>query len=445
VPHSPNIYASAFSEESYWWKAWRPHDDNPAEVPSETDVVIIGGGYTGLACALELRKHDVNVVVLEAGLPGMGASTLSGGQTSGGLAVGKKPNGKKQGANDPASLMREQALMSEAAIAYDTFEQSLEEFNIQCDYHVPGRVVGAWIERHLDSWRSRIEKLNTFAGVGARMLSREELSAEVGTDFYCGGVLLKRVGLLHPALLYGGYLEAAKTRGVTVCSNAKAISISKNGAEFQVMTARGVLRARNVVLATNGYTGDLSGNLKRRVIPVTSHQIATEELPPGLAEHLIANGRGVTETKRVSPYYRLSPDGKRILFGGRARFYEMSRRQSAKVLHTQLVSRFPQLQDFKIEHSWGGTVALTFDFLAHVGEDNGVYYAMGCNGSGVTIMPHLGRQAARMVLDKRGLNRSYYETPLPAHALYSGKPWFMPALGSYYQARDMLDRTLAKG
>ena len=152
-----------------------------------------------------------------------------------------------------------------------------------------------------------------------------------------------------------------------------------------------------MVIATNGYTGDITPQLKRRVVPLASHIIATEELPADLAASLIPKRRTLSDTRRVLCYYRMSPDGKRMIFGGRARFTQVSPQVSAPILHRFMTDRFPQLRDAKVTHAWTGNVAFTLDALPHMGRQDGMHYLLGCNGSGVAMMTYLGWQTARKI------------------------------------------------
>ncbi|MGI4985019.1 MAG: NAD(P)/FAD-dependent oxidoreductase, partial [Janthinobacterium lividum] len=413
-----------------------------------------GAGYAGLSCALEFAKSGWSVVVLEANVPGIGASTLSGGQVSGGVNVGKAPSGKKL--DGSLSEERQNALLAEAAYSYTVFENILRDNAIECAYTMAGRINAAWTDAHMAQWKKRIVKLNEFAKTDARILTREELRSELATDIYAGGVLLGRAGQVHPSLMLGGLLDAARRAGATVCSEAPVTLIEKTDTAgpgtagpgtagrtpaYRVRSARGTVHCRHVVICTNGYTGPLTPALQRRVVPVVSHQIATEPLSADLRATLIPKRRGIAETRRVVNYYRYSPDGTRLMFGGRARFYQLDRRQSGAVLRAQMVERFPQMADVKISHSWGGTVALTLDFLPHLGKTGeGVHYALGCNGSGVVMMTYLGHKLARLMIERQPIEASAYGRTMPTHPLYRGKPWFMPALGSYYQIRDVLDK-----
>src|SRR5262249_14512029 len=146
---------------------------------------------------------------------------------------------------------------------------------------------------------------------------------EMASDFYYGGMVVRRSGKLHPALYCKGLLEACRRNGVTLCAKTRVTEIVRQPQGFVVKTQRGEVAAREGGIATNGYTGDITRALKRGVMPVASHIIATEELDPALAASLIPNGKTLSDTPRVLTYYRMSPDGKRVVFGGRARFTQV--------------------------------------------------------------------------------------------------------------------------
>ena len=248
---------------------------------------------------------------------------------------------------------------------------------------------------------------------------------------------------LHPALYYKGLLDAVRRRGIAVCAEAPVAGITQQDNGWLVRTARGELRAHEVVIATNGYTGEVTPQLKRRVIPVASHIIATEELPADFAASLIPNKRTLGDTRRVLTYYRLSPDYRRVIFGGRARFTQVSASVSAPILHRFMTDRFPQLQDVKVTHAWTGNVAFTFDAVPHMGRQDGMHYLLGCNGSGVAMMTYLGTQTGRKIAGAANYQCNFDTDDFPDHPLYTGNTWFLPAVGGCYRLRDNLDRLLA--
>lgn len=274
------------------------------------------------------------------------------------------------------------------------------------------------------------------------MVPRDAMREEVGTDFYAGGVLIGRGGHLQPAELFGGLLLAARRAGARAHGETPVEVIERvGGGGWQVRTPRGTVRAEHVVIATNGYTGGLNPALRRRTLPVTTHMIATETLPEGMARRIMPRDRGVSETRRVVNHYRLSPDGSRLLFGGRARFFPAEERATAAILHRQMVRRFPEMASVRIINSWGGKVAVSFDYVPHIGQQDGIHYALGCNGSGVVMMNWLGHGIARRILEGGREPVNAFDTGgAPTHPLYQGVPWFVPVVGTYYQVRDWNDR-----
>jgi glycine/D-amino acid oxidase-like deaminating enzyme len=436
-----SIFAPDFSETPYWWDGWRPNDAGAGSLPRETDVAIIGAGYAGISCALELAANGTEGVVLEAELPGIGASTLSGGQVTGGVNVGKSMSKRVGAAAAAAGTAAIEDRLRDAAAGYRFLETLIARYGIDCDYRRSGRIAAAWTDAQVRTWEGRIAKLNAHTDSDVRMLDRSELRSELASEVYVGGALINGAGHLHPAKFFGGLLAAALAAGTKLVCHARVTSIERAGAGYRIASGQGEIFARRVVIATNGYTGPATPWLKRRLIPVTSHQIATEVLPAELRRSLIPGDRGVAEANRVTAYYRYSPDGQRFLFGGRARFYPLDRKASAKILFAQMTERFPQLRDVKVSHSWGGKVAVTLDALPHLGRDpQGLYYAAGCNGSGVTTMTWLGHRLARHLLGEHDLASDAFGTPLPSHPLYRGQTWFMPILGSYFQLRDHMEK-----
>jgi glycine/D-amino acid oxidase-like deaminating enzyme len=433
-----SIFHPDFQPRPYWWEAYTPTSGELVDVPREAPVAIVGGGYAGLSAALELAKQGVEAVVLERGALGVGASTRNGGSVSGGVNIGKSFSGRAA----EIAPERAQHLLSDASDAFSLIERLIEEERIECFWMKHGRFVGAWTPKHYASQEKRLASLNDDAQSGAYMVPRERQREEIASDYYYGGMVVERSASLHPALYYKGLLDACRRRGIAICAEASVESITANGAGWRVETSRGTVTAGDVVIATNGYTGDVTPALRRRVVPIASHIIATEELPDDLAASLIPKWRSISDTKRVLCYYRLSPDGRRMVFGGRARFTPANPELCANVLHGYMTERFPQLKGARITHSWTGNTAFTLDALPHMGEEGGLHYCLGCNGSGVAMMTYLGTQTARKIARVANA-RCAFDADFPDHPLYSGTPWFLPVVGGWYRMRDRLDRLLA--
>jgi glycine/D-amino acid oxidase-like deaminating enzyme len=434
------IFHPDFKPRPYWWDAWEPSAAGSMPVPSRTDVAIVGAGYAGLATALELARSGISATVLEASVFGHGASTRNGGAVSGGVSLGKGLSGR-EGKEDREAWEREiAAMLTDASESLLLVEHLVARENIECFYERSGRFMGAYTPKHFDDLRRKLEPFNRYASTEAEMLPRERQHEEIASDFYYGGMVVRRSGKLHPALYYKGLLEACRRQKVTLCAETAVHRIKRTAGGFMLSTGRGDIEAKEVVIATNGYTGEATPTLKRRVIPVASHIIATEELPGDLAKSLIPRGKTISDTPRVLTYYRMSPDGRRMLFGGRARFTQVRPEVSAPALYRFMTARFPQLKGTRVTHAWTGNVAFTFDFLPHMGKEEGMHYALGCNGSGIAMMTYLGTETARKLIGGANQVNAFDGREFPSRPLYNGNPWFLPLVGVYYRLRDRIDR-----
>jgi len=204
-------------------------------------------------------------------------------------------------------------------------------------------------------------------------------------------------------------------------------------------TPKGNVVAERVAVCTNGYTGKQFPDFNRRVLPLRSAMIATEELPPELIAKLMPKRRMYGDSRRMVAYYRPSPDGKRILFGGRATGQKDNPIGNSKQLRRSMVEIYPELSNVKISHVWSGLVAYTFDHAPHIGQRNGLYFAMGYCGSGVSRASYFGNKLGHKMLDHVELGRTAFdELPFLTKPLYSGDPWFMPAILNWHRFLDRL-------
>ena len=438
------IYHPDFRPLPFWWEAWKPEAEEPAALPRRVRVAIIGAGYAGLSAALELARAGIDALVLEAGAPGSGASTRNGGAVSGGVNVGKSFTGRSLAMGNQQVA----ELLSGAAEAFSLVDALIAREEIFCWWEKRGRFVGAWTPEHYRRLAARTGGLNDAAQSGARMVTRARQREEIASDYYYGGMVVERAGKLHPALYYRGLLEACRRQGVPIAAMTRVRRIAHDAAlpadrAWRLETDRGSVEAAEVVVATNGYTGDATPALRRKLLPIASHIIATEELPEDLASSLIPRGRTLSDTRRVLTYYRMSPDGRRLIFGGRARFTEVDATVSAPILHRFMTARFPQLREARVTHAWTGNVAFTFDALPHMGREAGMHYCLGCNGSGVAMMTYLGWQTARKIASGANRASAFDREDFPGFPLYRGNPWFLPAVGGWFRLRDEVDRALA--
>jgi glycine/D-amino acid oxidase-like deaminating enzyme len=434
-----------FKDTPYWWEAAAPSDRGDVDPQAQADVLIVGGGYAGLSAALELARGGRSVVVAEAEFFGHGASSRNGGHVSSGVNLGKGIAGGSSEAHADSATRRREGLLRESRNAFDKVGELVAREKIDCQFEARGRLIGAYTPKHYAGFAARAEMLNRVCDAGARLLPRERMREEMASDFYYGAMTVECAGKLHPSLYHKGLLDACARAGVHLCANTKVTSVAGGRGGFTVETTKGPVRCAETVIATNGYTGPLTPELRKRLVPANSHIIVTEELPEELRRSLIPNGRTISETPRVLCYYRMTPDGRRVLFGGRARFTDVDPETRAKLIHRRMTDRFPQLKDARVTHSWTGNIAFTYDFLPHLGMHRDMHYALGCNGSGIAIMTYLGYLMARRILQNGELDSPFVGFDLPRVPLpgYSGDPWFLPMIGGWYRFLDRLDRLRA--
>src|SRR5690606_17468040 len=314
---------------------------------------------------------------------------------------------------------------------------------LDADYRRCGRVILASTPRHYGRLEEWAELLRSRAGSDVQLVPRDRLHEEIGSSRFYGGLLIRDYGGLHPAKYHRSLRRAAAAQGASLHSHAAVRAIRRQGAGYRVETERGTVEARHVLVATNGYTGELLPFLQRRVVPVQSYIVATETLPPGLADRLSPNKRMFSDTRRDLCYFRLSPDGTRVLYGARPGVFDTDLRSAAVSLHRQACDIWPELNDLKVAFCWTGNVGMSADHLPHMGVHEGIHYAAGCNGSGVAMMSYLGYQSARKILGRQNRPCAFDGLDFPSPPFYRGKPWFLPIVAGWYRARDSLDRVLS--
>jgi glycine/D-amino acid oxidase-like deaminating enzyme len=360
----------------YWWEAAPRPAATEVDLPAAVDVAIVGAGYTGLHAALVLTRAGLSVMVFEANLLGSGASTLNGGMVGPSFHKLGVLGLKRRYGED-----RARAILRESVGFVDFLQDFLTAEGIECGFRRTGRFRGALQPAHYDTMARELEALHLAAGVEGEMLPAARQQEEVGSDLFHGGVIYHRDGGLHPGLYHDGLAERARAAGAMIAAGTAVTGLTRRGDGFTVTTERGVVRADQVAICTNGYTGKLTPAFRRRVLPLRSAMIATQGLPPGLLQRLVPKNRVLGDSRRVVAYYRKSPDGTRMLFGGRAAGTGDNPRANAHHLRRMMLQVFPELAATRISHSWSGLVAYTFDHAPHIGMSDGLHFALGYCGS----------------------------------------------------------------
>lgn len=252
-------------------------------------------------------------------------------------------------------------------------------------------------------------------------------------------MVVKDYGAVHPAK-YNKALRGRPRRRAALHSHAAVTGIARDGDGYRVATARGTVRAREVLVATNGYTDKAVPYLRRRIIPVASYIVATEPLPKGVMDEILPHRRMMSDTRRELSYFRPSPDGTRLIYGARTSPFDQDPKAMAHGIHRRILQAYPQLDGVRLSHAWNGFVGMTFDHVPHMGTHEGVHYAMGCNGNGVAMATYLGWQTALKILGRQNRPSIFDGRPFPTKAYYSGWPWMVPLVSGWYHLTDALAR-----
>jgi glycine/D-amino acid oxidase-like deaminating enzyme len=399
-------------------------------LPEVVDVVVVGGGYTGVAAARQLAIQGAKVALLEANHLGWGASTRNGGIAHPGFKWGPRSLTKKYGERLARDVYRE------SVEATDLVERLVRENEIDAELRWNGYLELAWAKSHADDFEAEATSLVDF-GTPSHAVPKEQLRDEIGTDAYHGGMAVDGGGLLHPAKWLVGLLGLAEAAGADLHDHVRAASIRRQAdGRFVVETDRGAILASNVFVATNGYTDGVAPSLRRRIIPIGSYIIATEPLPEDLARELAPTGRAFFDTKNFLSYWHVSAD-RRLLFGGRVSFFPTTVDRTAGLLYKRMLEIHPQVAGHRIEFSWGGKVGITMDRMPHIGQMGGITYAMGYSGTGVVLSTYLGTRAAQWLGGGEAPALSKIRFPL-VPAPYEGRPWFLPVVGEFFRTMDRI-------
>ncbi|MGB8597205.1 MAG: FAD-binding oxidoreductase, partial [Candidatus Sulfotelmatobacter sp.] len=414
-----------------------PKTDAAHRLPERVDVAVIGAGFTGLSAARTLAKRGVSVAVLESETVGWGASSRNGGMVLTGMKLGVNKLVSMYGRD----LTRRMYAASLETI--DCVEQIVREEGVDCDFSRCGHLEVACKQKHFDDYARQAEVIAREFDHQLRVVQRHELSAEIGSTIYYGGMVDEVSAGVNPARYVAGLGHAAIKAGAEILEQARVEGVLRESSQgesgWKITTSRGTLWAREIFVGTSGYTSKATPALQRKIIPIGSFIVTTEVLPEALAHELSPRNRMIYDSKNYLYYYRLTPD-RRMLFGGRAAFFpenDQTIRRSAEILRRGMVDVYPQLRDAKVEYVWGGTLDFAFDIMPHAGQIDGIYYALGYAGHGVAMATYQGQKMADLIAGAKPEN-PFVGIPFPGapFGLYNGKPWFLPFAGMWYKFLD---------
>lgn len=398
------------------------------------DLAVVGGGILGLSSALHGARQGLSVRVLDAKRIGDLASGLNGGQVIAGFKY------------DPDWLIahfgekRGTALLEFGAELPDAVFGLIEREHLQVPRQANGWIQAAHsetamraVERRARQWIGR--------GVRAKILDAPEIARLTGARGYLGGWIDPRGGAIQPLAYTRELARIASEAGVRIAEDTRIVRLNHENASWALASAEGkLLRAKNVIIATNAYTGNLVPGLARSLLPLHSFQIATEPLSEDVLSEILPEGQVVSDSRRIVVYFRKGPNG-RMLLGGRGSIAEPKDPRAWAHLEHALTRLYPSLADVKIEKRWYGRVAMTLDHLPHVHEpEHGLVIAAGCQGRGVGLMTALGPRLVDY-LQMRDAERIPFPIvpirPIPFHAFRNVG---IGAAIAWYRLIDMLEK-----
>ena len=425
------MHSSSYPD-SYYAASATPAPTRPLlQGESETDVCVIGAGYTGLSTALFLREAGMQVTVLEAAKVGFGASGRNGGQIvnsySRDIDVIERSVAPRQ-----AQLIGQMAFEGARII-----RQRISQYGIDCDLRDGGifAALNTKQMRHLEQ-QQRLWQRHGHDQV--ELLDREQLRAMVASERYVGGSIDRSGGHIHPLNLALGEAAAVESLGGLIHEDSPALRIERGPSQL-VHTPQGRVKARYVVVAGNAYLGNLLPELAAKSMPCGSQVIATEPLSAEMAKSLIPNDYCVEDCNYLLDYFRLTGDN-RLIYGGGVVYGARDPADIAAIIRPKMLKTFPQLRDVKIDYAWTGNFLLTLSRLPQVGRlGENLFYSQGCSGHGVTYTHLAGKLLAEALQGQTERFDAFAQ--LPHYPFPGGRLLRIPftAIGAaYYDLRDRL-------
>ena len=401
----------------------------------DVDICIIGGGLTGISSAINLSKKGYSVILCEARKIGWGASGRNGGQLGIGMRKDQFTIEKKLG------LRHAKELWSLGLEAVEDVKNLIKENEIDC-HLVNGVMSTACFEKDIDEYKFEIEHMSkNYDFEGYQFFNKEKIREEINSKMYLAGLLNSGSYHLNPLKLTLGLAKVAQKNNVKIFENTPIEKIREEGDRVQVMSKKGLIRANQVVVACNGYLDSILGSKKNKFMPINNYVVATEPLGEKRARQIIKNNYAVCDTRFIIDYYRFSEDW-RMIFGGGETFTSNFVKNATSFVSKRMIKVFPQLQNVKIDYSWGGTLAITVNRLPHFGTlmNNKVSYAFGYSGHGLALSVLAGKLIGENIHGDHERFKFFSDInhmSIPLGSIFR-RPIYSSAI-LYYKIRDYLN------
>ena len=413
--------------EPYWWSDAKPDFIDQVEWSSNADVLIVGAGYTGLSAALTLLDSGLKVIIIDKEIAGFGASSRNGGITSGKI----KPSIRELKAKFGLDLSKQ--IVEEGDLARKDLYDFIEKEKIDCDLKINGMFVGATSKKGLENQKKEIDFNFRSIGIENKIIEKKDVPDFIESNKYVGGIFDKRIGSIHPAKLVKSMIHLVQKKGGLIFDKTTFKKSERNGKKFYIWTNKGLVKSNHLIIATNAYTDKNIPWLRKKLIPVISEMISTCEIGNNRVNSLMPKLTTFGEALNLFYYFRPSPDGKRILIGGRRVRY--NNENPTKKLKSGLLEIFPGLNDIEISNHWYGFVTFPVDQIPKLVMHEGIIYAAGYCGSGTVWSRWFGKKAAEIILNFE-TKSAFYNIPFRKIPFYNGYPWFVPVAIKYFKMQD---------
>ena len=413
--------------EPYWWSDAKPDFIDQVEWSSNADVLIVGAGYTGLSAALTLLDSGLKVIIIDKEIAGFGASSRNGGITSGKI----KPSIRELKGKFGLDLSKQ--IVEEGNLARKDLYDFIKKEKIDCDLKINGMFVGATSKKGLENQKKETDFNIRSIGIENKIIEKKDVPDFIESNKYVGGIFDKRIGSIHPAKLVKSMIHLVQKKGGLIFDKTTFKKSERNGKKFYIWTNKGLVKSNHLIIATNAYTDKNIPWLRKKLIPVISEMISTCEIGNNRVNSLMPKLTTFGEALNLFYYFRPSPDGKRILIGGRRVKY--NNENPTKKLKSGLLEIFPGLNDIEISNHWYGFVTFPVDQIPKLVMHEGIIYAAGYCGSGTVWSRWFGKKAAEIILNFE-TKSAFYNIPFRKIPFYNGYPWFVPVAIKYFKMQD---------